>query len=152
VDAYASWNENVLSWLATRGESADFLLLRYEDMMANPIGELRKVAAFLGLQRTEQQLASAVDRSSADRMRELEKKEADVWINTKKTRKDIPFVRSAKSGGWKESLPAELAREIESAWGATMQKLGYALSSAPPQQAAVEDRGEVGASLQGSKF
>jgi hypothetical protein len=152
VDAYASWNENVLSWLATRGESPDFLLLRYEDMMANPLAELRKIAAFLGLPRSEEQLAKAVERSSADRMRELEKKEANVWINTKKTRKDIPFVRTAKSGGWKESLPADLAQQIESAWGPTMRKLGYALSSANPRQAAVEDRGEVGASLHGSKF
>jgi Sulfotransferase domain len=152
VDAYASWNENVLSWLATRGESPDFLLLRYEDMMANPLAELRKIAAFLGLQRSETQLASAVERSSADRMRELEKKEADVWINTKKTRKDIPFVRTAKSGGWKESLPADLAQEIESAWGPTMQKLGYAISSTAPKHAPAENRGEVGASLRGSKF
>ena len=150
VDAYASWNENVLSWLATRGDSPNFLLLRYEDMMADPVTELRKIAAFLGLERSEEQLARAIERSSADRMRELEKKEADVWINTKKTRKDIPFVRTAKSGGWKESLPADLVLQIESAWGDTMQKLGYALSTSPPK-AIAEERREVGASLRGSQ-
>jgi hypothetical protein len=150
VDAYASWNENVLSWVATRGDSPNFLLLCYEDMMADPLTELRKIAAFLGLERSEEQLARVIERSSADRMRELEKKEANVWINTKKTRKDIPFVRTAKSGGWKESLPADLVRQIESAWGDTMQKLGYELSTSS-SKAVAEERREVGASLRGSQ-
>lgn len=152
VDAYASWNENVVSWLATRGGSDKFLFLRYEDMMQDPVAELRKIAAFLGLERTEGEVAQAVERSSADRMRELEKKQADVWINTKKTRKDIPFVRTARSGGWKESLPQHLVAEIESAWGSTMQKLGYALAWMPENNNETQERGEEGAAIRGSWF
>lgn len=150
VDGYASWNENVVSWLATREGSSNFLFFRYEDMMQNPVAELRKIAAFLGLKRSEEELARAVERSSADRMRELEKKEADVWINTKKTRKDIPFVRTATTGGWKQTLPANLAAEIESAWGPTMLKLGYALSTIGENDSP-QDRTEVGASTRGSR-
>jgi len=145
LDGYASWRDNVVSWLATRQHSESFLFLRYEDMMEDPVAELRKIAAFLGLERTPEELARAVERSSAERMRELERKQADVWVNTKKTRKDIPFVRTATTGGWKQTLPATLAGKIESAWGPTMQDLGYALSAAPGGPAAEDERAEVGA-------
>ena len=43
--------------------------------------------------------------SSADRMRQLEKAEANLWISTKNTRQDIAFVRSASKGDWKVRLP-----------------------------------------------
>jgi hypothetical protein len=147
VDAYASWHDNVTSWLATREHSSSFLLLRYEDMMQRPVDELSRIAAFLGISRTADELSRAVERSSADRMRELEEKQADVWVNTKKTRKDIPFVRTAKTGGWKQSLSVNLAQEIESAWGPTMQRLGYRLSSVAGSQDAPEKHGEVDAGL-----
>lgn len=147
VDAYASWNENVSSWLATRGGSSSFLFLRYEDMMQDAVAELRKIAAFLNLERTNAELSQAVERSSADRMRELEKQQADVWINTKKTRKDIPFVRTAKSGGWKESLPSHLVAMIESEWGSTMSKLGYTFVSIPEKSGEELEKSEIGAAI-----
>jgi hypothetical protein len=74
---WGSWGEHVLSWLATRHNSADFLLLRYEDMLAEPLRELGKVATFLGIQATAETLAAAVARSSAENMRKMEKTQSD---------------------------------------------------------------------------
>jgi hypothetical protein len=39
----------------------------------------------------------------------------------------MPFMRSAKAGGWKSSLPSEAVAEIESAWAPLMRVLGYEL-------------------------
>jgi hypothetical protein len=39
----------------------------------------------------------------------------------------MPFIRSAKSGGWKAELPAASVAEIESAWGGLMREMGYEL-------------------------
>ncbi len=125
IDEYGSWGENVASWLATRQNSSGFLLLRYEDILEQPLRELAKVAAFLGIQRTAEQFAKAVALSSADLMRDLEKKQAEIWVGTKKSRKDISFVRSATSGGWKSDLPEHLVAQIESTWGPSMKSLGY---------------------------
>jgi hypothetical protein len=61
-------------------------------------------------------------------MRELEKKQAHLWSSTRETRKDKPFVRSAKSGGWKAELSESSIAEIESAWGGLMRELGYELA------------------------
>jgi hypothetical protein len=124
-----SWGENVMSWLGARGHDREFLLVRYEDLLEDTQREMTRIAEFLGLTVTQEQIARAVDFSSADNMRKLEAKETNVWATTKESRKDIGFVRAAKSGGWRESLPASAIAEIEAAWGPVMQLLGYPLSS-----------------------
>src|SRR5438270_3115078 len=127
VDEYGSWDENIGSWLGTRYGTESFLLLRYEDLLKAPAVELSKIAAFLGLSRSAGDIAKVIELSSADRMRQLEQDQAHIWINTEKTRKDIPFVRNAKSGGWRANLPDHLVERIERAWGPLMRRLGYEL-------------------------
>jgi Sulfotransferase domain len=122
---WGTWAENVSSWIYTRGKSTNFLLLRYEDMMKDTTRELTRIAQFFGIEPAPTRLQEVIDRSSADRMRELEKLEADRWIATKNRRKDIPFVRVAKAGGWRTSLPLKSVEQIESAWGDLMITLGY---------------------------
>ncbi len=122
---WGTWAENVASWVYTRGRHPNFLLLRYEDMMKDTLRELTRIAEFLKIDPEPGRLRTAIERSSADRMRELEKKEADQWVATKDRRRDIPFVRVAKSGGWKTSLPPACAQQIEAAWGDLMNLLGY---------------------------
>ena len=62
-------------------------------------------------------------------MRALEKLQEDKWVATKNRRKDIPFVRVAKSGGWRTDLPASCVQQIETAWGELMTTLGYEISA-----------------------
>ena len=127
---WGTWGENVASWLYTRGKTKGFLLLRYEDMMEDPARELTRVAAFLGIDADPARIQNAVDKSSADRMREMEKRESGQWVATRNHRQDIPFVRVAKAGGWKEKLPASCVAQIEAAWGDIMRDLGYELTKA----------------------
>lgn len=122
---WGTWAENVSSWIYTRGKSKNFLLLRYEDMIKDTMRELTRIAQFFRIQPEPARLQQVIDRSSADRMRELEKLEADRWIATKNRRKDIPFVRVAKAGGWRTSLPVKSVEQIENAWGDLMTTLGY---------------------------
>jgi hypothetical protein len=122
---YGSWGENVSGWLATRYNTPDFLLLRYEDMIADTKRELAKIAGFLEIDVDGERIANAVEQSSAERMRRLEKQQALKWSSTKNTRQDIPFVRTAKSGNWKSNLPESALEIIESAWGPLMRWLKY---------------------------
>ena len=122
---YGSWGEHVGSWLATRHGQQGFLLLRYEDMVADTAPELAKVAAFLNVSATPDRIAQAVQRSSADTMRQLEKSQAQLFTSTKNTRQDIPFVRAPKAGGWRDALPEESVARIEQAWGHLIRWLGY---------------------------
>ncbi len=127
TSSYGSWWEHAASWIAARHCNPAFRLVRYEDLLADPIGETAKIAEFMGIQAGPERLQRAVERSSADRMRELEKQQADQWTGTKNTRKEIPFVRAAKSGGWKETLPRRSVEEIEVAWAPLLNLLGYPL-------------------------
>jgi hypothetical protein len=132
---FGSWGENVGSWLAARQNSKkfksgqNFLLVRYEDMVDDPKRELVRIARFLGIDPTAEQLAKAVERSSADQMRTLEKAQGHLWSPTRGTRQDKPFVRAAKAGGWRTELPTTCVQEIESSWGHLMVELGYELQS-----------------------
>lgn len=126
---WGTWGENVASWVHTRRGTSGFLLLRYEDMQAGAVRELAKVAEFLGIDAAPERLSAAVERSSADRMRGMEKTQGDKWVATKNKRSDIPFVRTATSGLWREKLSADCVAEIEAAWGPLMVSLGYRLAS-----------------------
>jgi hypothetical protein len=126
---HGSWGQNVTTWLGTREGDPRFLLLRYEDMVADTPRVLADVVAFLNLSVTPGQIAQAVERSSADRMRKLEKAQTDLHGLTRGSRKDLSFVRAASSGGWRSELPASLVAKIEAAWGPLMTHLGYELSS-----------------------
>jgi len=129
TSSYGSWWEHVASWTAARHGNPAFLLVRYEDLLAESIGETAKIADFLGIPADPERLRTAVERSSADRMRKLEKQQVDQWTGTKNTRKEIPFVRAAKSGGWKQALAAHSVEEIEVAWYPLLNFLGYQLQT-----------------------
>jgi hypothetical protein len=122
---WGTWRENVASWVYTRGQKKEFLLVRYEDLLGDAVSELGRIAHFLGTDASDANLRRAVELSSADRMRELEKQEQHHWVATKNRRKDIPFVGKAKSGAWKTALPPACVQQIECAWGDVMTHLGY---------------------------
>jgi hypothetical protein len=126
---YASWGEHVASWLSTRTGQPGFLLLRYEDMIRDTVHELSRIASFLGAHVTQDIIQKAVAKSSANKMRELEKSQAQMFAITKDTRQDVPFIRVANAGGWRSELPEPLVHKIEAAWAPLMRCLGYELTS-----------------------
>jgi len=133
LNTYGSWGENVGSWLAAQhGGRKRFLLLRYEDMLSKTADELAKVADFLGLKVSPEHLSRCVEQGSADRMRELEKKDGGTSV-VAAGRRDVPFVGAAKAGGWKSGLSPEHVAKIEAAWGPLMKHLGYELASNPAE-------------------
>lgn len=135
-----SWGEHVMSWLSTRQGKPGFVLLRYEDLKESPETELARVARLLDLDATPSALARAVELSSADHMRRLEKSQGARWAMTKYTRPDKPFVRSAVSGSWQSVLPEESVALIESTWGPIMKMLGYELSTAAACESVLPER------------
>ncbi len=125
-----SWGEHVGSWLVARALDPRFLLVKYEALLSDTACELARIADFLAVSASPQRLCEIVELSSADRMRKLEASQSDASSLMKTGRKDIPFVRAAKSGNWKSDLPDDLVRRIEGKWAPIMLYLGYELSSA----------------------
>jgi len=128
ADRLGNWEDHTLSWLRTRQGKSNYCLIRYEDLLADPVGELAKTAPLLRMDLPSERIERAVHLSSAAQMRSLEQQQWKKWSTTKHTRQDILFVREAKSGGWRKHLSESSISKIEDAWGATMQELGYELA------------------------
>jgi hypothetical protein len=122
---WGTWGENVGTWIAARYGRQTFLLLRYEDLITNTEAELAKVAYFFGVDAGPEHLRDALEKSSAHRMRAMEKMQANQWVSTKGKRPDIPFIGSAATGNWKSKLTTDAVAEIESAWGPLITRCGY---------------------------
>lgn len=121
---FGTWAENVGSWLGARNGRDDFLLLSYEELLNDSLKTMQKVASFLGVTTDDNQLKRVIELSSANRMRELEKKEK--WLSNKdNTRTDKPFIRAAKSRSWETDLSKESVAHIENTWHPLMKQLGY---------------------------
>ena len=65
-----SWKDNVASWL-DQGE-LPVLVVRYEQLKAQPFEELRRILSFLGREATDQRVAAAIEAGKPDNMRKLE--------------------------------------------------------------------------------
>lgn len=136
------WGDHVTSWLSTRRQHPDFVMIRYEDLMAHPQRELARVARLLQIDPTSDRLGRAVDLSSADRMRLLESREGGHWLQTKYTRQDAPFIRKASSGGWRAVLPNDSVALIEATWEPLMRELGYETTTRPSGRPVASQAGE----------
>jgi Sulfotransferase domain len=134
ADLLGNWEENAMSWVRMRQGSKNFCLIRYEDLLSDPVRELTRASIMLGIEPTPERIERAIKLSSASHMRKLEKSQSEKWVATKGTRQDIPFVREAKSGGWRDKLSEASIRIIEEAWGPSMQELGYELASGSRQR------------------
>ena len=136
-----SWGEHVTGWLSARNGDARFLLLRYEHLLSDTVEELARIASFLNISASPERLAEIVTLSSADHMRKLEAQQGDASSLMKGSRKDVAFIRFAKSGAWRSDLPESLVESIESAWGPVMHHLGYELQF--PQHARTSELTDI---------
>ncbi|NWF36773.1 sulfotransferase domain-containing protein [Mariprofundus sp. KV] len=121
LDSYGSWGDNVGSWLGARADDDGFLLLRYEDMLAAPGEALESISLFLGLNASQERIERAIELSSFDRMRSLEKD----WKIMSQSDSKTSFMRAGKKGEGVKELPRSTINEIEEKWGGIMGKLGY---------------------------
>lgn len=139
---WGSWSDHVRSWLFLRQGHPGFIFLRYEDMQRETARELGQVAAFLNkhsfstVDGNPHAIQRAIELSSPERMRTLERQQSREWAVTKNTLQDKPFIRSATAGGWKSQLPEESVATLERAWGNLMRSMGYELhASVTPSDA-----------------
>jgi Sulfotransferase domain len=124
VDGYGPWHEHVKSWLdSPLGESGSLLVLRYEDLLEDPVPGLCSAMEFLGRPVPREQAEEAARAYSAERMRERERQSR---FHEKQKRRDIMFVRTAGSGDWARAFSAEDEELFTRVAGDLLGRLGYA--------------------------
>jgi Sulfotransferase domain len=123
-----SWQEHVNTWLAPRSGPVPFELtvFRYEDFIADPIGQTVVLAKVLGVDPGRARIEEVVADTGPDSMRERESRGKN-GIGP-----EFNFIGAAKAGSWKQ-LQARDDRDaisiVEDFAHDTMQRVGYARSA-----------------------
>jgi hypothetical protein len=100
LDFFEIWQRELLK---VKGS----IIVRYEDMRADPAGTLGRVLAFLGTPGTPEQIEGAVTYAAYENMKQLEQKNV-FWLSGIRLRPgdranpDSFKVRRAKVGGWRD--------------------------------------------------
>lgn len=113
------WSTNAVSWIDESG--LEPLVVRYEDMLAEPVAALRGMAAHIGWTASEGAIAGAVEATRFDRLAEDERRRGFAEGAPSSER----FFRAGRAGGWRGVLSPEQARRIERDHGAVMARFGY---------------------------
>ena len=123
---FGTWGENVISWLAIRGNDKDnFLLVKYEDLKSNTEIEVNRIIKFLRLNLNEDDVQKTIKLSSFETMRQLEEKQQSKTNVLKRTDLSKPFIRSGKSDEWKNCFSNNELSLIYSHFRHIMEDLGY---------------------------
>ncbi len=119
-DVLCNWTEHVSSWL----EQTDMPLqmLRYEDLLAQPVDTFTAALDFLDLQMTRDVVERAVRFSAFD---QLQKQERNAGFHERLQGSTAPFFRSGRAGAWSDVLSPAQAQRIVDTHQPLMQKLGY---------------------------
>ena len=91
-----SWRHHLLSWY--EAPVSQLLLVKYEDLKADPSMQLRRVADFLELDADAEDISDAVAQTSFQKMRHLEEKYGYYNDNRVGDGRQSPFVRQGKVG------------------------------------------------------
>jgi hypothetical protein len=109
----------------------DFLLVRYEDMRADPEGQLAKVLHLFGAPVRSEYVREAVAFASVENMRKLEQRRL-AWLDGirmapgNRANPDSYKVRRAKVGGYRDYFTAEQVAELEALMRARLSpRFGY---------------------------
>lgn len=105
-------------WAREMGRIKDVLIVRYEDMRAQPEATLARIVEFMGTPGTPEQIHAAVEFASVENMRSLEQKRV-FWLSggrmLAKDRNNLNTykVRRAKVGGYREDFTPDELRSID---------------------------------------
>jgi len=114
-----SWSQHVTSWADQEGPTV--LVLRYEDMLADPLACFGRVADFLHLDAAPALLRKAVDNTGFE---QLTRQESATGFRERSPEQQR-FFRKGRAGGWRGMLSPQQQARIEADHGTVMRRLGY---------------------------
>lgn len=114
-----TWSKHVLSWVDAPGLNC--LVIRYEDMLNDPVATFTRAARFLHLPDDSARVEKAI-RFSEFKVLARQEEENGFKERPPKTER---FFRQGKSGGWRDKLAPEQVERIVADHGEVMRRFGY---------------------------
>lgn len=122
-----SWAHHGQSWVDQ--QQIPVLLLRYEDLLAQPEQHFRRLATFLDLPAEEPLIREAVANTRFDKLRAKEDAEGGFHERPEGCER---FFRSGRSGEGREQLSADQLAQLEEAFSSTLKRFGYEVPAPVP--------------------
>ena len=115
---YGPWHDHVQKWLDA---PVNKIVIKYEDMLKDPVNCLKRTMDFIGLERDELIINQAVERSSFASMQALEKNKGFKLDMLK----NVDFVRKGEAGSWKNIFDSKTMRLFKQYHGEGIEGLDY---------------------------
>ena len=115
------WDQHLTSWCDQR--LLPVLPLRYEDLLADPEHQFRRLATFLNLAAGPEALALALEETRFEALRAKEEAAGGFVENSPHQER---FFRSGRSGEGRERLSADQLAQLQAAFAPTLAAYGYA--------------------------
>ncbi|RIA34838.1 sulfotransferase domain-containing protein [Ectopseudomonas oleovorans] len=115
-----TWSHHVQSWMALPAPWAP-LLVRYEDMLAQPVESLARIVEYCGWGVDQERLELTV---AATRFERLQAAEATHGFSERPQR-SARFFREGRSGAWRERLTDSQRYRLEDSTVAMRSQFGY---------------------------
>ena len=117
------WHEHVTAWMANP-YGARMILIKYEDLLTEPVRQLERFCAFSGIEVDAAYLEMIGDRTSFKKLQAREKRKGETsgqWP------KDKLFYRRGMAGSFRDEMPEEVLQAFLADAGETLKKQGYSL-------------------------
>ena len=129
-------------WSKERSIRSDLKIVRYEDMRADPSGQLERVIRWLGLEPTPREIQESVEYGSFENMQKMEK-EGVFWLSGRAMQRksddshESNKVRRGKVGGWRDYFDGTQIDQISTYIEGNLKPgFGYLQSETPLVRAA----------------
>ena len=107
-----TWDKHVAQYL-----NNEVLIIKYEDLLLNPQVECQKILSHIGINRSEEQIDSAIKNQSFKAVKEKSKSSSDKRQKT--------ILRHGRSGAWKEKLTIKQKDFLTNRFFDTLNSLEY---------------------------
>jgi hypothetical protein len=115
-----SWSENVVTWTAI--DNPTLLVVRYEDMIADPAATFAGIADHVLMKYTPGQLSEAIERSAFKALRAQEERSG---FREKPGSARDAFFREGRAGQWRDLLTPEQVARVVNDHRDQMARFGY---------------------------
>ena len=123
LEGYGAWHEHVRSWLASTPARANgYLLVRYEDLLAEPVQGLAQIAEFVGLDAAREQIDQAVESSTVERTGRRPQRPPSSLVSDER---GGAGVARGSAGGWRQVLTPHERNLFWDVAGDVLSDLGY---------------------------
>jgi hypothetical protein len=113
-----TWSTHVKSW--TEQEKVSTIIIRYEDLMDDPVKELSEIVVAMEWDLDEDRILTAVETNQFSVLQEQEQK-----VGFHEAMPHGPFYRRGIVGSWKDELDPKLVEQIEQDHEEMMKEYGY---------------------------